>query len=137
MIGQLYINDKDAFTTWGVVLDEGSFAKLLTPAANKEYASNQKRSQHGKQVFRTMPRKEDRDVIITFAIAANSEDDFISKYEIFINEIDSGLILLRVPSLKKVFKLDAKSYQELSYYGYIGKIAVNFNEPNPKDRIQL
>ena len=137
MIGQLYINDKDAFATWGVVLDEGSFAKLLTPAANKEYTSNQMRSQHGKQVFRTMPRKEDRDVIITFNIAAATKDEFLSKYELFINYIDSDLILLRVPSLKKVFKLDAKSYQELSYYEYIGKIAVNFNEPNPQDRIQL
>lgn len=137
MIGELYINDKDAFTTYGVFLEEGSDARLLLPAANKEYASNKARSQHGKQVFRTLPRKEDRDVILFFNIAAKTRTEFLSKYEQFTNVLDEGLILLRIPSLKKVYKLDAKSYQELSYFDTIGKIAVNFNEPNPKDRIQL
>lgn len=29
MIGQLYINDKDAFATWGAYLEEGSDNVLL------------------------------------------------------------------------------------------------------------
>lgn len=137
MIGQLYINDKDAFATWNACLEDGSYGKLQTPAGNKEYAENKSRSQHGKQPYRNMQRKEDRDVILVFCINAQNRDVFLIKYEELVNELDSGLVLFRVPALKKVYKLDAMSYQELSYYDRIGKIAIKFNEANPKDRIQL
>lgn len=137
MIGQLYINDKDAFATWGAYLEEGSDNVLLLPASNKEYASNNARSQHGKQVFRRTTRKSDRDVILYFCIVASNRDEYLQKYEAFVDELDSSMVTMKVPSLKKVYKLDALSYQDLSFFDYIGKFAVKFNEPNPKDRISL
>lgn len=137
MIGQLYINDKDAFASWGSFLEEGSENALLLPAPNKEYTSNKARSQHGKQVSRRLPRKDERDIILYFCLSASNRDEYIQKYEAFVDELDSGIVTMKVPSLKKVYKLDAISYQELSFYDHIGKIAVKFNEPNPKNRIQL
>lgn len=137
MIGQLYINNKDAFATWGAYLEDGSENTLLLPASNKEYASNNARSQHGKQVFRNAPRKDERDVIVYFCISASTKDEFLQKYEAFVDELDAGMVTFKVSYLKKVYKLDAVSYQELSYYEFIGKFAVKFNEPNPKDRTSL
>jgi hypothetical protein len=137
MIGQLYINDKDAYLTWGIFLEDGSEGKLLTPAPNKEYAGNKMRSQHGKQVFRTNPRKDERDLILVFCISADTKYDFLIKYRAFIDELDSGITIMRVTSLREVYKLDAIGYQELSFYKRIGKLSVRFNESNPQDRIQF
>lgn len=137
MIGQLYINDKDAFSIWGAYLEDGSENALLLPASNKEYASNKARSQHGKQVFRNLPRKDERDVILYFCMVASTKEEYLQKYEAFVEELDAGMVIMKVPSMKKGYKLDAISYQELSFYDYIGRFAVKFNEPNPKNRIQL
>ena len=38
--GQLYINGKDAYLTWGIFLDETALSTLMTPAPNKEFISN-------------------------------------------------------------------------------------------------
>lgn len=135
MKGQLYINNKDAWITWGVSLESGSKAKLLTPAANKDNVTNNVRSQHGKQVLRNNPRKSDRDLILIFCIGGENEDQFLVRYHSFIDELDSGLVELKLLSIKTVYRLDTLSYQELSYYDGIGKIAVRFNESNPSDRI--
>lgn len=135
MIGQLYINNKDAFGTWGAFLENGSEAKFLNPPANKEYASNDARSQHGKQVFVNNPRMSDRDITIVLGISASSRDDFLTKYRGLVNELNSGLIEVKVMSLKEGYKLTCISYTELSYYDRIGKLSVKFNEPNPNNRI--
>lgn len=137
MIGQLYINDKDAFSTWGACLEQGSENTLQLPAPNKEYVSNKARSQHGKQVSRKLPRKDERDVILYFCISASTRDQFLVIYKSLIDELDSGMTTMKVTRLKQVYKFDAISYQELSFYDNIGRFAVKFNEPNPKDRIQL
>ena len=46
--GQLYINGKDAYLTWGIFLDETALSTLMTPAPNKEFISNKYRSKDGK-----------------------------------------------------------------------------------------
>lgn len=137
MVGQLYINDKDAFTSWGACLESGSENALQLPAPNKEYVSNKSRSQHGKQVARKSPRKDERDVILYFCLSASTRDQFLMRFQSLIDELDSGITIIRVPRLKQGYKLDAISYQELSFYDKIGRFAVKFNEPNPQDRIQL
>ncbi len=137
MIGELFINDKDAFVTWGVFLEDRSEEKLLKPANNKEYASNKARSQPGKQVFISNPQPEDRDVLLVLCFSAVSREDFLTKYRACLNELNSGLIKFRVPSLGEEYKFTCDGFQELSYYERIGKLSVRFNEPNPKDRVLL
>ena len=50
MVGQLYINSKDAYTTWGITLDETSLSALMTPAPAKDFTENKSRSIDGKMV---------------------------------------------------------------------------------------
>ena len=50
--GQLYINGKDAYITWGIFLDETALSALMTPAPNKEFISNKYRSKDGKSVIK-------------------------------------------------------------------------------------
>lgn len=40
MKGECYINNKDAYTEWGIIFGETSFTALLTPAPLKNYIVN-------------------------------------------------------------------------------------------------
>ena len=43
MKDELYINGKDAYTTWGISMDSTSLSFLMTPSANKAYLENESR----------------------------------------------------------------------------------------------
>ena len=51
MIGELFINGKDAYTTWGISMDDTSLSALMTPAPNKDLVENKSRLEHGKRVM--------------------------------------------------------------------------------------
>lgn len=129
MIGKLFINDKDAWTTWGVFLADGSYEKLLLPAPMKDYSSNKFRSQSGKQVFVFNPRFDERDVQIEFNVSASNRIEYLQRFGEFITELSSGLIVLKVIELNKEYKFLYVSSIGLSYYERLGKLAVRFNEP--------
>lgn len=131
---QLYINDKDAWETWGVFLEEGSERALLLAANNKEFVSNKNRSEHGKRVIVDNPRLEERDVQLVFCFLTESEDDFLEKYDAFVAELNRGWVQMRVIKVKKVYNFTTTNFQDLGYYGQMGKLSVRFNEPNPTDQ---
>mgnify|MGYP001416335654 CR=1 FL=1 len=37
MKDELYINGKDAYTTWGVSMDDTALSELMTPVSNKTF----------------------------------------------------------------------------------------------------
>lgn len=139
MIGNLYINDKDAWITWKAGLIGGSYANLLAATSLKEYTSNDMASHDGIQVFVSEPKVAARDVILTFGIVCESTADYLSKYTNFIDELQKGFISLKVPKLNTVYKLLFSSSIELNTGSDLvsGTISIRFNEPNPKDRIIL
>lgn len=128
MTGQLFINDKDAWITWGVFLEDGSEAKLLLPPPMKEYTSNNFRSQDGKQVFIVNPKKDERDISLVFCISAITKEKYLLIYDDFVSELTSGLVKLRVQSIDKELNLTVSSFLDLSYYERVGKLSVRFNE---------
>lgn len=139
MIGYLYINDKDAWTTWSVGLTGGSYANLLAAPSLKTYTCNDMASHDGTQVFVSDPKVAARDVILTFGIVCESTNDYLTKYANFINELQKGYIMFKVPKLKTVYKLLFSSSIELNAGSNLtsGTVSIRFNEPNPKDRILL
>lgn len=139
MTGYLYINDQDAWKAWNVGLVEGSYANLLTAASLKEYTKNDMASHDGTQVFVSESKVAARDVILTFGVVCDSTDDYLTKYKSFIEELQKGFILLKVPKLKTVYKLLFGSSVELKAGTKLtsGTVSIRFNEPNPKDRILL
>lgn len=139
MIGNLYINDKDAWTEWRTGLTSGSYGNLLAAGQLKEYASNNSRSQDGTQLFLSNPRIAERDVILMFGIVCDSTDDYLTKYAGLIDELQKGLMQIKVSKLKTVYKLLFNSVTELNAGSDLtsGTISIRFTEPNPKDRIRL
>ncbi len=141
MLGELYINDKDAWSTWKARLVDDSLDNLESSAPMKSYASNNARSQDGAQIIISNPRIDMRSVILTFAITCESRLDYLSKKRDLEMELRKGLTLFKVVPLSLIFKLhlDENSTMTLSSGTGLrdGKFTVRFTEKNPKDRIQL
>ena len=66
--GQLFINEKDAWLTWGAFMVSDSLDNLLLPPSPKPYTENNFRSQDGKQVFIVNTKKDARDIEVEFCI---------------------------------------------------------------------
>ena len=134
MTGQAYINNRD-ISSWGASFSKGAYEALLKPASVKENVRNESRLEDGVREDTGNVRLNERTVNVPFWISGTSESDYLAKYEAFLEEVTSGLITLKVPALKKTYKL---IYSDCASYGHYnltkGKIILKFKEPNPTDR---
>lgn len=148
MEGQAYIKLVDEADTsyvdlnsYGVTLVRGWREALLTPTGVKSFVTNDNRLDHGVSVIAKAKntKMDKRDVSISFFLEGSDESDYLQKYETFLNKIAyNGQICLKVPCLKRVFKL---VYSSCSKYGDYGLKRSNFTlkltEYNPSDRETL
>ena len=126
------INGKDALKTWGIFLEKGAEDNLFLPANNKPIVTNKSRLEHGKRVIIDEIYIDERDVILTFCIQADSRIEFKQKYKSFVNELREGITRFEYDG--EVYKFILKDFMSLEYVGNIGTLSVRFNEPNPNDR---
>lgn len=136
MIGELFINGKDAYTTWGISMDETSLSALMTPAPNKALIENKSRLEHGKRVIASNPKKDERNLILQINITAPDKDTFFARYDSFCNELDSGVLDIKTKyQPATVYRTVYQSCQQFSQFMQgIGKFILKLNEPNPKNR---
>lgn len=138
MTGDLFINGKDAFDTWGVRMGEGFLDAIDGFNEMKDYIENESRMEHGKRVIINDAKVTSREITLQFTIEGNSEIDYRVKKKEFQNELEKGKINIRIPIIGvEVYKLvylgKSLSYG-LSPDRCFGKISSKFEEPNPKDR---
>lgn len=126
---------------YGITLIRGWREALLTPAAVKEFVTNDSRLENGISVIASpkYAKQNKRDVSISFFLEGNSEEDYLEKLEKFLDKIAySGQFCLKVPCMKRVFKL---VYSQCSKYGDYGLKRSNFTlkltEYDPTDREKL
>lgn len=145
MKGQAYIklvSESDAgyidLNEYGITLIRGWREALLTPTGIKSIVTNDNRLEHGVSVIASSQyiKKDKRDITLSFFLEGSDEMDYLQKYEEFLNKIAyNGQFCLKVPCLKKVFKL---VYSSCSKYGDYGLKKSNFTlkltEHNPNDR---
>lgn len=140
MKGDLYINGKDAWTTWGVNMGEGFLDAIDSFVPMKDYIENDSRLEHGKQVLIVEPRVASRDLTLHFTIMGSSESDYRNKRRDFEAELQKVNVDIRVPAL------GAEVYH-LIYLGKSVNYAMNrlrtfstmsskFEEPNPTNRAE-
>lgn len=141
MLGELYINDKDAWSTWKARLVDDSLDNLESSAPMKSYVTNNARSQDGAQIIISNPRIDMRSVILTFAITCESRLDYLSKKRDLEMELRKGLTLFKVVPLSLIFKLHLDENSTMTLLSGTGlrdgKFTIRFTEKNPKDRISL
>lgn len=143
MIGKLFINGYDAWETWGVFLEDGSYDRLLSGETMKPYTTNQSRSIDGVKVSIKNPRVEEKNVTLVFCFSERPVS-FLTRLETFLGTLRNGKLVdgkihpteLNVPDLGKTFRLIYEGNGTLSQSGLkIGKIMVRFTEPNPTNRL--
>ena len=138
MSGKLIINGIDMWTKYGVFLENGSYEKLLSGTSMKPYTTNRSRMIDGKSIKVSNPRVEDRDVVLVFCFA-DIGSSFLNRLSGFLGDLEvggvDGFTFVNTPEINTTFKFVYLSNMNLNQTALsIGKIAVRFNEPNPKDR---
>jgi len=131
---------KDLYEEYGVSFLKGSYLSLLSKAKAKDYVKNDSRLLDGVQYLATPAtmKKADKNVSLTILMEGTDSDDFTSKYESFTDKISGGLIFLKVPSKKRVFKLVYSDIQiKQEYFQNKATFTLSMIEPNPEDRIIL
>lgn len=108
------------------------------PAEMKDYIENESRAKNGKQILIGSSKVASRQLTLTFTITGDSQDDYRSKKNAFINELQGGSVEIKIPVLnndvyKLVYKGKKISYA-LSLNKRFSKFAATFEEPDPTDR---
>ncbi len=138
MTGDLIINGKDAFSTWGVRMGDGFLDAIDGFNQMKDYIENESRLEHGKRIITDNARVDSREITLQFTIEGDSESDYRTKKKAFQTELEKGAVSIKVPVLgSEVYKLvylgKSVSYG-LSFDRRFGKVSSKFEEPNPTDR---
>lgn len=126
----------DLFGTYGVRLARGAYEALLTPFGMKDYVINQSRLEHGTRISASQyNKKKERKVSIPVILEGADMDDYLAKYDAFLGLLASGMVYLRVPRLKRVFKLVYTNCGNFKFDNLNkANFTLEFNEPNPNDR---
>lgn len=134
----LIINNRNAFTEWGVRLGDGFLDAIGAPAPMKDFIENKSRLEHGKRVIINNPKLDERDVTLTFTIQGNSQADYQAKKSAFQNELYKGALTIQIPSNGSEIYHLIYTGKSISYAQSLdrtfGKLTVKFNEPNPTNR---
>lgn len=138
MKGELYINNKDAWETWGVNMGEDFLNVIDAFAPMKDFIENESRLDHGKKVIYAEPKIASRDLTLSFTIKGNNANDFRAKRKAFETELYKGKIEVVVPALgDDIYKLTYLG-KSVSYAMNVTRtfctFAAKFEEPNPMDR---
>lgn len=138
MTGDLIINGKDAFSTWGVRMGDGFLDAIDGFNQMKDYIENESRLEHGKRIITDNARVDSREITLQFTIEGDSESDYRTKKKAFQTELEKGAVSIKVPVLgSEVYKLvylgKSISYG-LSLDRCFGKVSSKFEEPNPTER---
>lgn len=136
MKGELFINGKDAYTTWGISMDNTSLSALMAPAPNKELLENKSRLEHGKRVITDNIKVDERDLTLQINLTAKTEEEFFTRYLNFCDELAKGVLEIRTKYQPTIlYKTVYVSCSQFSQFMRgIGKFVLKLNEPNPKDR---
>lgn len=138
MTGDLFINGKDAWNTWGVRMGDGFLDAIDSFNEMKDYIEDESRLEHGKRLITENVRVSSREITLQFTIEGNSENDYRTKKKSFQEELEKGNVNIKVPILgneiyRLVFLGKSISYG-LSPDRCFGKVSSKFCEPNPTNR---
>lgn len=140
MKGDLIVNRKDAFTTWGIRMGEGFLDALGSSVPMKEFIVNKSRLEHGKRVITTTPKIDERELTLSFTIEGVTASDYQEKKKAFFEELYKGIIDIQVPlvstEIYHLIYLGKNITYAQSLDRTFGKVSAKFSEPNPDNRTE-
>ena len=137
MTGELFINGTDAYTAYGMSLEDGGLERLMTPAPNKQPVTNKNVVTDGASVVGvTVGCKDERTLSIPFHIIAADQSDFLTKYAALCAVLDNGIVSISTrwqPNVVYHFiYIDCQQYQQ--FINGMAKFMLSLYEPNPSNR---
>lgn len=139
MRGSFTINGHDTYTTWGVILAEGSVEKFLAPPALKDYITNESALENGIQVITSqvgLPKVADRTITVEVAMLAADNTAFRTQLANFVSTLKGGVLAIKLTdhTADTFHCLYLSCAQFTDYNGRVAKLALRLIEPNPADR---
>ena len=138
MTGNLLINNKDAFQSWGVRMGDKFLDSIGASAPMKEFIENKSRLEHGKRVIVNNPKLDEREITLSFTIEGISQSDYQTKKKSFFDELYKGKIDIQVPinsdEIYHLIYLGKSVTYAQSFDLTFGKISMKFCEYNPAKR---
>ncbi len=137
MIGEFFINGKDAHRTWGVIVRETSITALIEPEPLKNPVENKSATEDGKRVRNEdQPKVDERTVNLALQIKANSRADLIAKLKSLKTELKKRRIEITTKyESNVVYRMDYQSCRQIkSLFRTIATFSLQLNEPNPANR---
>lgn len=139
MSGDLLINGKDAYSTWGVRIGDKFLDTIGASSPLKEFIESKSRLEHGKRVIMNNPKLDERDITLTFTIEGKSKSDYQAKKKAFYEELYKGKVDIQVPDNSDEIYHLTYTGKNVSYAQSLdrtfGKVSMRFNEPNPANRV--
>lgn len=135
--GQLYINGKDAYTAYGIIMSETALSTLMTPAPSKDYINNSSRLVDGKRVFKGNVKMDEREMTLSFNMIAKDKDTFLTNYAKFCEEVlAKGEIVIHTSFLPNVWYrcIYISCSQFSQFMRKIASFSLKLNEPDPSNR---
>ena len=135
--GELFINNVDAYTQWGVSLSDTALSALMTPSANKAYITNKSRLEHGKRVIVNDTKVDERSITINIHLTAPNEQEFFNRYNKFCQEVlAQGVVDIKTKYQPNVvYHMIYESCTQFSQFMRgIAKFTLKLVEPNPNNR---
>lgn len=134
-MNELLINNKDAYTTWGVRMGDDFLDVIGASVPLKDFIENKSRLEHGKQVIINNPKVDEREITLSFTIEGNSCLDYQVKKKAFFDELYKGRVDIQVPvNSDDIYHL-IYTGKNISYAQNLdrtfGKVSCKFSEPNP------
>lgn len=83
-IGELKINDKDAYMEWGISLEKSSLSALMTPPPLKAFIENKSRLDDGKQIVNHEPKWDERTLTFVLNLTARTRSSFLPATPAFV-----------------------------------------------------
>ena len=137
MKGELYINGQDAWTKWGIQMDDASLSALMTPPGVKDYPKNQSRLEDGTRYITHSTKLKERDLTLSLQFVANNKEEFYAHYTAFCNNVLAhGTINIKTKyQADVVYKCIYQSCtQYRQFLGKVAKFSLKLVESDPSDR---
>ena len=128
----------DAYTAWGLSLEDGSLSRLLTPAPHKEPITNKNVISNGMSVVQTQFYKDVRQVTLEVHITASTEQAFYTQYKDFCAKVlDAGLIHLKhAYDPNVVYNMLYVDCTQFAKVQEMAKFTLSLEEPRPDIRTE-
>lgn len=134
--GQLYINNKDAYTTWGISLSTDGLSALMTPTGIKTMVSDDCRLKNGTDYIVDNIRVTERSITLPLVMSAPTEKAFFNQHSLFCQELKKVQLNIKTAFQDGVVYrcLYQSCTQYAQYMRGIAKLSLKLVEPNPINR---